>query len=94
MNKPLEIYASVILHSGCALTSNNHKWIECPNKEFYRKLARKHQIKLNSNGVAVGKWIKAKEAEKIIDIVREREGDYLVILEDYLNVESLASSLD
>lgn len=53
----LEKYAQVILHSGCALTGGLHKWDDCPIQDFYRRIARKHQHKLKSNGLAIGIWI-------------------------------------
>ena len=56
----IEIYASVILHSGCAIPPINetesrlHTWAECREQRFFRRVARKHQHKLQSNGIAIG----------------------------------------
>lgn len=61
--KPLEIYCQQILHSGCAIPpkgekeSRFHKWSECREQKWYMRIARKHQHKLQSNGVVIGQWI-------------------------------------
>lgn len=63
----LEKYAQVILHPGCAIVplegpgsgfgSKSHPWSNCPAQKFYMRIARKHQHKLKSNGLAIGQWI-------------------------------------
>ncbi len=61
--KPLEVYAQQVLHSGCAIppkgerNSRKHKWSECRSQQWYMKIARKHQHKLQSNGIVIGQWI-------------------------------------
>ena len=83
MNRPLETYASVILHSGCAIPprgeaeSRLHKWEECTQQEFYKRLARKHQHKLISNNLAIGTRIKRSDLIQI----KEQKGDYLGLLD-------------
>lgn len=85
--KPIEAYASIILHSGCAVPpigetiSRRHKWSECRSKDFYRKIARKTQHKLKSNGLVIGKWIKKEDLIQI----KEQKGDYLGLLDILLN---------
>lgn len=64
MKKPLEIYASVILHQGCAIPPINetesrlHKWGECRSQRFYLGIARKTQHKLKNNHIVIGEWIR------------------------------------
>lgn len=64
---PIEKYAEVILHKGCAIPPINetesrlHKWNECRSKNFYLRIARKHQHALKSNGMAIGTWVKRIE---------------------------------
>lgn len=53
----LDQYCQVILHRGCALTQGVHKWEVCPIQDFYRRIARKHQNWLKSNGLAIGIWV-------------------------------------
>jgi hypothetical protein len=61
---PLEIYAQVILHQGCAIPPKNetesrlHKWYECRSQRWFMRVARKHQYKLKSNKIVIGDWIK------------------------------------
>lgn len=63
-NEALEKYAQVILHSGCATPpkgeteARKHRWDECRIQRFYMRIARKHQHTLNSNGMAIGIWVK------------------------------------
>lgn len=60
-------YAQVILHPGCAIPpigetkSRLHKWSECRSRNFFLRIARKHQHKLKSNGLAYGIWIKEEK---------------------------------
>lgn len=81
--KPLEVYASVVLHSGCAVPpineteSRKHKWNECRAQDFFMRIARKHQHKLKSNGLVIGTWIKKADLIQI----REQKGDYLGLLD-------------
>ena len=64
---PLETYAQVILHSGCAIPpinetkSRHHRWDECRDQKFFLRVARKHQHKLKSNGIVIGAWIHVSE---------------------------------
>lgn len=64
---PLEIYCQVILHSGCAIPpkgekeGRKHRWDECQAQYFYKRIARKHQHKLKSNGVVIGQWINERK---------------------------------
>jgi hypothetical protein len=73
---PLEIYCITILHPGCALPpigeteSRRHKWSECPSKEFFRRIARKHQHKLNNNGLAIGEWISKEKLLQLLEGLR------------------------
>lgn len=66
---PLEKYAQVILHAGCAIPpigeieSRLHRWDECRSQQFFLRMARKHQHKLNSNGLAIGTWVKLKDKD-------------------------------
>lgn len=59
-----EKYAQIVLHPGCAIPpigetkSRLHKWSECRSKKFFLRIARKHQHKLKSNGLAYGIWIR------------------------------------
>jgi hypothetical protein len=59
----LEKYAQMILHPGCAIPpigeqeSREHKWSECRSQYFFMRIARKHQHKLKSNGMAIGIWV-------------------------------------
>ena len=78
---PLEIYASVILHSGCALVQEKHTWSKCPAQHVYYRIARKHQHKLKSNGMVIGRWSKREDLEQI----RDRKGDYLGLLDMLLD---------
>lgn len=61
---PLEKYAQVVLHSGCAIPpineteSRKHKFEECRLQKLHLRRARKHQHKLQSNGLAIGYWVK------------------------------------
>lgn len=81
--KPLEKYAQVLLHTGCAIPpigeteSRLHKWHECRAKRFYLKIAAKQQHKLKSNGLAIGYWIKKEDLQQI----KDRKGDYLGLLD-------------
>jgi hypothetical protein len=73
----LEKYSQVILHSGCALPPINeteprkHRWDECREQRFYMRIARKHQHKLQSNGLAIGEWIKADDLTEMFEFQRE-----------------------
>ena len=64
----LEVYASVILHSGCAIPpkgeteSRLHKWEECRDTKFFLRIARKHQHKLQSKGLEIA-WIPTPKME-------------------------------
>ena len=63
----LEVYCKIVLHPGCGIVSEEgpgngigskaHKWEECPGQFLFRRIARKHQHKLKSNGLAIGLWI-------------------------------------
>lgn len=61
---PLERYAQIILHSGCAIPPKGeklprkHKWDECRVQKLFLRIARKHQHKLQSNGLTIGYWVK------------------------------------
>lgn len=61
----IEKYCQVVLHTGCAVTGEKHKWDACPVQEFYRRAARKHQHKLQSNGLAIGIWINEKKYDVV-----------------------------
>jgi hypothetical protein len=59
---PTYVYAKVILHNGCGLVTGSkgaikHSFEECPATKIYLRMARKHQRKLNSNGLVIGKWV-------------------------------------
>lgn len=63
---PIETYAKVVLHSGCALVPGKpHKWEQCPAQDIYLKRARKHQHKLKSNGLVIGNWIKEDDIQAL-----------------------------
>lgn len=63
----LEIYAKVILHSGCALKENDtkHTWEDCPSKDLHLRAARKHQHQLQSSGLAIGIWIDERKFDLV-----------------------------
>jgi hypothetical protein len=83
---PLEIYAQVILHSGCATPPKGedeprkHRWDECAIQKFFLKVAAKHQHKLKSNGLAIGFWIK----EEDLKFIKEQKGDFLGLLDSLM----------
>ena len=54
MTPYLITYAQVILHKGCAIEKRLHKWEDCPSKEFYLRIARKHAHWLMSKGIYIG----------------------------------------
>lgn len=82
---PLTKYAQVILHSGCTIPpigetkSRLHRWDECRDKNFYLRIAKRHQHKLKSNGLAIGVWIKREDLQQVKD-----HCDYLGILDNLL----------
>lgn len=54
MTSYLVTYAQVVLHKGCALTEERHRWEDCPFKYIYLRIARKHAHWLKSNGIYIG----------------------------------------
>lgn len=84
---PLEKYAQIILHSGCAIPpkgeqeSRKHRWDECRAQKFYLKIARKHQRKLQSNGLTIGEWINLRgHEEHFVEIYYENVSkDYTLL---------------
>lgn len=72
---PVEAYASIILHPGCTHLSRSHNWEICPAQKFFLRIARKHQHKLNSAGLAIGVWVNKRKIEAAL-VAAELEGDY------------------
>lgn len=72
---PIEKYAQVVLHSGCSIPpkgeqeSRKHKWDECRAQKFYLRIARKHQHKLQSNGLTIGYWIRG-DVDQIMEMIK------------------------
>jgi hypothetical protein len=81
MDNPVERYCQVILHSGCTNGTLKHGWQDCPIKDFYRRIGRKHQHKLKSNGMAIGKWMQRTKWLDYLKQVKEQKGDYLALID-------------
>lgn len=84
--KPLEIYAEVILHSGCALPPKGeekwrkHRLAECRLRNMIIRTAKTHQADLNDAGVAIGFWIQKQDLQQI----KDQKGDFLGLLDIFI----------